>query len=444
MHAASEGAAGSWGVWRVLFWWTLLNAACWWQAPPPLRLLKPETEAGVFLADFYQEWASARNRLEGLPVYTPQEITIERYLGLQRDPNDPWFLEVNAHPPAAILLALPLARLSYADAFLVWNLLSLGVLALSIGLIVRALHAPWLVFPILTLLLVTHGFWWQLILGQLNLLLLGLLTAAWVLARQGRGRGAGVFLGVATALKLFPGFLFFHFLLRRQWRVLAAGAVTVVGVLLLTELLLGPGIHRTYVGDVLPQTSSFRASWRNLSLVGLGHKLFDPSHPAPGLQVVPLARSPLLAQAASLAGLAAMLAVLTWVVPRGQTRQDEDLAFGLAVIAMLLVCPIVWDHYFLLLLLPLPLLWLRLPRADWAWWAFCLALLILCLDPEPTMAHVLILLDAEYRAGVGWIATPLAAVTALAVHTYALLVLLGLGLVILRRPAGTQVRSTPA
>ena len=92
------------------------------------------------VVDFYQDWGSSRNYLTGLPVYTEHSISIPHHLGLPRNP-DPG-IERNAHPPTAVLLTLPLAWLSYSDAVLVWNLISLIAFLVSILIVARELAAP--------------------------------------------------------------------------------------------------------------------------------------------------------------------------------------------------------------------------------------------------------------------------------------------------------------
>src|SRR5207253_2522977 len=187
-----------------------------------------------------------------------------RYLGYQRQPRDRFFLEVNAHPPTSVLLAVPLARLDYPDAFLVWSLSSLAALAASVWLVVRHLRIPfsvWALAPALTLLLACNPFRQQMNQGQLNLVLLLLLTGVWVADRSARPGWAGALLGAATAIKLFPAFLFLYFLLRRQRRVVAAGVLSFAVLTGLTAALLGPATYRCYVEEVLPQVAQFRDWW---------------------------------------------------------------------------------------------------------------------------------------------------------------------------------------
>jgi len=51
--------------------------------------------------------------------------------------------------------------------------------------------------------------------------------------------------------------------------------------------------------------------------------------------------------------------------PESSPRRS-DLTFALAVTAMLLVSPICWEHYLLLLLVPLAVVWVQLPASRFA------------------------------------------------------------------------------
>src|SRR5438477_11484850 len=113
----------SWAVAAVL-----LGA---WLGPPFPNSVRPR---GMGINDFFQEWSSARNWVVGVPVYSSQEEALHRHLvgwGINNDDSHSRrdFNQVNAHPPTSVLLALPLAHLSYLDARFVWNLVSLALLA---------------------------------------------------------------------------------------------------------------------------------------------------------------------------------------------------------------------------------------------------------------------------------------------------------------------------
>src|SRR5713226_4462575 len=98
----------SWPVRRIAWWALIAVLAVAWQGHGLLRDLRPPDDAVV---DFFQEWASARNFLSGDPIYEPQRASSLRYLGVNPPAQTHFFLEVNAHPPTAVLFGLPLAGL---------------------------------------------------------------------------------------------------------------------------------------------------------------------------------------------------------------------------------------------------------------------------------------------------------------------------------------------
>ena len=405
-------------VWVGMFAWLLI---------PTLR---PDA-ADMLPRDFFQEWASARNWRESLPIYTPQRVTVERYLGIRWVPEGPradYFLEINAHPPTSVLLALPFGMLDYADAFVLWDVVSLAALVLTVWLVFRELgiaRSPWLWLLLPMSCLACSPILENLYQGQLSLILLFLVTLAWVADRSGKSGWAGVMLAAATAIKLFPAFLFLYFLLRRRWRALAAGAVALVVLTGLTVVVLGPGCYVAYVHDALPEAARFRSGWANRSLPGLWSKLFDPAEMfLPGL-VRPVLRSRALAVVGTAISCIGIVALLVPVVLRVQGREGLDRAFALSVVAMLLVSPLVWSHYLVLLLVPLVIFWLSLHRGGLARWGLLLGTVVLSLPPRFCwwIAHPRLPASCFH----GLIASPLMTLTVLSVHFYILLALFGLG-----------------
>ncbi len=364
-------------------WAVLAGLVCLTHGPEFLRNLRPPRDRWT---DFFQEWASARNYLCGLPIYADHQLTVERHLGYSRDGEGvddihkvARLIQVNAHPPTAVLLALPLVSFDYPDAVLAWNLLSLGALLLSLWLVARALSIPisaWSVVPLLALLLLCNPLQAQVFFGQLNLALLLLLTGTWIAYRSNRPIGAGLLLGLAAAIKLFPAFLFVFFVLRRRWKTVAAGIATFFAVTALTVAVLGLDTYRDYVREVVPQVALFRNGWGNASLPGLWTKLFDPRN----TRIEPLWGSMGMVQAGTWLSCGLLATVLAWIILRGGDR-EEDRTFALTITAMLLVSPITWDHYFLLLLVPLAVVWTRLPATNLARLTFLVLMFALWMKP---------------------------------------------------------------
>lgn len=401
-------------LWPLLAVWIAIG-----QGPAFVQSLRPDPERGG--RDFFQEWASARFLLDGRPIYTSLTEAIERYLGLSvhgeaGHRRTRVLIDVNAHPPTSVLLAVPLAGLSYPDATLVWNVLSLGLLALAFWLVARQLDIPlsaWSVFPIVALLLLCNPFRAQMLQAQLNAVLVALIVGAWVAERNGRPYLAGALLGLATAVKIFPAFLFVYFLVRREWKAVAAGCICLLVVTLLTAAVVGWETYPYYVRHVLPRIEPYQSSWENLSLIGLWRKLFDPATDLE--RVEPLWRSPLVFRLLAGFSVLGVLAVLVWRTAGANSRLGRDLAFGLTVIGMLLVSPMTWTHYFLLLLLPLALLWVHLPPSGGVRAVFLLILAGLWLDP-------LLLPDALIPGGrESGVASPVQTLLILELPCYALI-----------------------
>lgn len=411
--------------WPTLYhslWFVLALAVVVWQAPGFIRSLYPPR---TITFDFYQDWASARNFLNGEPIYADISLTIERYLGWRLPENwSPWYWRVNTHPPPSVLITLPFAWLDYPEAFLLWNLLSLAALAATFWLMARQFAiriSAWSLLSIIALLLVWYPFRQQMTQGQINLVLLLMLTVIWAAHRSAWFWTAGAVLGAATAVKLFPGLLFVYFVLRRQWKVAASSAATLIVITVVSALVLGSQTYYAYVVDVLPASDQWQSHWHNTSLMAFWTKLFDPA-PAGGA-IIPIWRSPVLARVGGWLSCAVVVAILMWAILRARTPSDHDLAFGLTVTAMLLVSPITWSQNLVLLIVPLTLMWMHLPLSRPARWAWMLIVLTLFVPP-PRVWQLLI--PGGWPDGT---VSPLQTLTALSFHCYAVLGLFALQLV---------------
>src|SRR5581483_9398970 len=113
-----------------------------------------------------------------------------------------------------------------------------------------------------------------------------------------------------------------------------------------------------YLVDVSPKVAEWSSVAHNNSLPALWHKLFDPGPKSDLIQ--PMVRDPFLANAGSLLSCVVILLLMAAVTVVTPSASAADQTFGLAVTAMLLVCPITWGHYFVLLALPLALVWVTL------------------------------------------------------------------------------------
>jgi len=192
--------------------------------------------------------------------------------------------------------------------------------------------------------------------GQANHVIFGLAAAAVYADARGRQLPAGVFMGVAAALKPTAAVTLPYFLLRRRFGTLAATAVAFAAALAAPALYVGwprlMELTTTWWEKILqpaPAGGELLAFVRNQSLPAALYRLCFglPAGPLRGL----LLRH-LFAISAVLAVILAAFVVCFYVIGRrraatGTARGDVDnLALSFVTVAGLLLTPFNWMHYY--------------------------------------------------------------------------------------------------
>jgi hypothetical protein len=190
----------------------------------------------------------------------------------------------------------------------------------------------------------------QVFQGQLNGLLVLLIVVSWWADRRDNQLLAGACIGSAAAIKLFPAFLLLYWLMQKRWRALIAGIATFSFLNGVAWAVLGNEALATYLNVVIPSVSHYRSSWNNRSLSGFWLRLFDPEDFE---RVTPWIRAPQLANILVWTSQAGVTALAAICCRQARARLQRDRALGLSVVAMLLVTPVTWEHYLILLLMPL-------------------------------------------------------------------------------------------
>ncbi len=353
----------------------------------------------VSFSDFTYDYVTAQAFLDRRSIYSefsPTDLSAAR-LGTAA-PLERAAPFTNIHPPFDALLFAPLALLPYNLAALLWSALSFALyvwIAITIiGELDIQLAGHW------RILLIGMGLCWypllmHIALGQLSLLIVGCLIGCWALLRHQRDGWAGVLLGLACLIKLYPALLVLVLLLRRRWRAAGAALGTIAAGGLLTLLLVGPGDVLRYGMQVISQaTGEHGLSPVNASLAGVLGRLLST-----GPWVTPLVDAP---RAASALFVLIALGLLT-LLARQQTRlaptaAGDDRAWALGCIAMLLLSPITWQHSFPALLLPLGLLLRNAQlRPERAGIALLLLTALLVSLPDVSLARVLMNYYSPYN-----------------------------------------------
>jgi alpha-1,2-mannosyltransferase len=288
--------------------------------------------AGTLGFDFLAYHQAAERVLHGQALYDP---TVQATGGFG----------LFYYPPPFVLAILPLGLIAGSAAVLVWLGLSVAMLAAGIALMPVRVSVRWA-----TLLLA--GLSWPvayaLKLGQVGPLLFLLFAIGWRwLDRPGPLGLAGA---LGAAVKIQPGVVLAWALLTRRWTAVAIGAVVlVVLAVVATAVAGGASIWPDYL-TLLRNVSDPIATPHNFTPGAVAYQLGIPEGIAAAIQL------------ASSAAVVAMVLVAA-------LRWPAEASFLVAVVASQLLSPVLWDHYAMLLLLPVAFL---LERR--AWWSIAIPL----------------------------------------------------------------------
>lgn len=265
--------------------------------------------------DLVPELGQSERLLRGAPLY-----------GADNRVEGVWW------PPFSALALVPfalLARASLALTKVAWTLFGVACLAWSVARIRAkawgpvALAVAAVAVPIQTN--VEHA--------NINAVLLALVVAAAVDLADGRDARSGLWIGIATALKAFPGLLLAYLAYRRRWRAFGAGIAAAAGLTALALLPYGP-----------EEGVAIARNW--LALTIEAQDLVRPSNQSLAALVSRLGGSPTVGLVASLACVAAVAVSFRHREPADRGAQELAIVTLLAV----LISPIAWVHYYVLLL----------------------------------------------------------------------------------------------
>ena len=186
---------------------------------------------------------------------------------------------------------------------------------------------------------------------NINAVLLALAGLGALREAQGRARAAGFWLGAAAALKAFPVLLLCVLAVRRCWRTLAWATATAVGLTLLPVLRYGLDGYSELVHDWW--SFSGHGQWpirrHNQSLFAMLGRYLSPADLLTWGPIPDTASSGvhLLWLVTALAATAAFLWLVARVTITSPGTTTVALAGGLCLAVLL--SPIAWEHYWLLL-----------------------------------------------------------------------------------------------
>ncbi|MFI7609157.1 glycosyltransferase family 87 protein [Micromonospora sp. NPDC049366] len=241
------------------------------------------------------------------------------------------------YPPFSALLLRPFALLPLGATVTVFTVFTaLGVVLTTYWLVRpviarHGLHRAFTITVAVLLVLAVESTRETITFGQINMLLVVLILVDLLFAVPQARRWAGVGIGLATALKLFPGIFIVYLLACRRWWAAAVAATTAAAATLLAAAVAPGDSWRFWTHELWTTERVGRTDYTgNQSLFGLISRFTAPDRPdrLPWLLLV-----------------AVVAAYGLWRAARAYRVGDHVAGLTLTGLVGGLVSPITWTHH---------------------------------------------------------------------------------------------------
>ncbi|MEU0550755.1 glycosyltransferase 87 family protein [Micromonospora sp. NPDC005979] len=241
------------------------------------------------------------------------------------------------YPPFSALLLWPFGLLRLGVTVTIFTVLTVAAVVLT---------TRWLVLPVIVrhdlprtftltaavlLVLAVEITRETITLGQINMLLVVLILADLLFAVPQARRWAGVGIGLATALKLFPGIFIVYLVATRRWRAAVVASVTAAAATLLAAAVAPGDSWRFWTQELWDTDRVGRTDYvGNQSVFGLLSRFTAPEKPDRLLWLVIVA---------AVAGYG------LWRAARAARAGDALTGLTLTGLVGALISPITWTHH---------------------------------------------------------------------------------------------------
>ena len=306
--------------------------------------------------DFVKFYASADLFIQGKSIYTPvkfdayNEIPNEIREKMTRDTMHP-----NLNHPFVTLLFLPFGFIDLKLAFIIWSAISFFLGLISVWMIYHSIwnqtsrvYLMWLnlIFFVYFRTFVSVAF------GQISLLLLLVLVIAWLALRSNNQLIAGIFLGIALILKLYTGLFILLLLLHKRFKAIFWYIATFILCNLIAVLVFSKNVFEVFLEN-LNEITWYSSSW-NASLLGFITRFLGGSENAP---LIDLGKGSFYINYFLSILFLIILIIVIWSQRGDNSQLQFDLLYSLTIVFMLILSPLGWMYYFVLLLIPAVNLW---------------------------------------------------------------------------------------
>lgn len=285
--------------------------------------------------------------------------------------------------PLVALAFAPLSMMGLQKAQLTFGLLSCISVVLSVTILMKLSKlTDWRRTAIVWLFVLNGPLYYSLREGNLTHIALLLLLGALLCIEKHNELSAGALLAAAAVIKLPLALVGLYFFFKGRWKVVAGFAVTGTFVVLASIAWAGWDSHIAWYREaILPFSNRALGAFNVQSIDGLLLR-FREDTLLYDWQPISVDSSFILLKS----GIVVLLLLTSIIVlsnhSTGNERDWMFLEFSAVLSLALIISPISWTHYYLLLLLPLCLyLGGRLPIPQSRAWFLCMVACVLLISP---------------------------------------------------------------
>ncbi|MGB5847060.1 MAG: glycosyltransferase family 87 protein, partial [Ignavibacteriaceae bacterium] len=258
----------------------------------------------------------------------------------------------NVNMPTTSLIMLPLVKLDYSTARIIWTIFNFVILFAAVLFLIQKFNYKEFWTPLILILFLSYQpLYANILFGQTYILIFCLLIVAWYAYVSGNEKLLGAAIGLIFILKS-TSFIFWLFLLvQRRWRSLVWGLLTVSVVILFSLPWIGFNAWQTYAGKI---TGFFSNPSLCVTAYQTLHSFF---HHLTSINQQwnpePLINLPLLGNLLSIFSVLIIAGASSFIAFK---RNKSEITFGIFIIAGLIISPVSLDYHYTILLLPILML----------------------------------------------------------------------------------------
>lgn len=286
----------------------------------------PQSLDQIYKTDYPNYYFAGKRLLSGERIYSPINQEVEREFGWKE------YIAYTADTPLTVIIMSPLSLLQAKQGAGLLNITSILVLCLSIYLVSRTSGYSLLVSILfISLSLSSIPFLFLLYKCHMESLILLLGVAGFLSLKKSSPKLAGFFWGFAAAIKVFPMLWLLPYLFDKNRKsVFYTGVGSAVVLTGISFLVVGYENFHDFIFLVLPMSERWLGSVGNYSIISFLTAL--------GAKVPLIIAGPIFG----------MILTLLLVEARKNTLNDEK-NFTLTTASALLISPLSWLNYFILI-----------------------------------------------------------------------------------------------